>query len=203
MAYATMVTMVTMLINIATATGIAEGRITVVLRRWDAPRAKVGGTQRTPSGTIRIDGVREYPGDYSVTRAQARAAGFPDAKSAQAELDRRPAAYTYVIAVSYVAPDERHELAADTGLTEPEVTAITTRLHAWDAASSDGPWTVKYLELIAANETVRAPDLAATVGQETARFKRRVRRLKGLGLTISLDVGYRISPRGKAYLTLR
>jgi hypothetical protein len=27
-----------------------------------------------------------------------------------------------------------------------------------------------------------------------------VRQLKGLGLTISLDVGYRLSPRGRAYL---
>lgn len=30
--------------------------------------------------------------------------------------------------------------------------------------------------------------------------ERRVRQLNGLGLTISLDVGYRISPRGLAYL---
>lgn len=192
-----------MLINQVVAAGIADGSITLVLRRWDAPRAKVGGTQRTPAGTIRIDGIREHPADYAVTRAQARAAGFPDAKSAQAELDRRPAAHTYVIAVSYLAPDERRELAADDTLTDVDVAAITARLRAWDAASSDGPWTGKYLALIAANETVRAPDLAISVGQETARFKRRIRQLKGLGLTISLDVGYLISPRGRAYLRLR
>jgi hypothetical protein len=191
------------LINQATAAGIADGSITLVLRRWDAPRAKAGGTQRTPAGTIRIDGVSECPADHRVTRAQARAAGFRDAKSAQAELDKRPAAHTYVITVSYLAPDERHELAADDQLAGPEAATITARLHAWDAASSDGPWTVGYLQLIAANETVRAPDLASTVGQETARFKRRVRQLKGLGLTISLDVGYRISPRGRAYLRAR
>ena len=35
---------------------------------------------------------------------------------------------------------------------------------------------------------------------ETLPFKARVRRLKALGLTISLDVGYRLSPRGKAIL---
>ena len=54
--------------------------------------------------------------------------------------------------------------------------------------------------MIGANETVRAPDLAASVGLEVPRFKRRVRQLKGLGLTISLDVGYLLSPRGRAYL---
>jgi hypothetical protein len=47
---------------------------------------------------------------------------------------------------------------------------------------------------------VRAPDLAAREGLDVPRFKRRVRQLKGLGLTISLPVGYRISPRGKAFL---
>ena len=62
------------------------------------------------------------------------------------------------------------------------------------------PWTRQYLTMIAADEAVRAPDLAARVGLDTPRFKRRVRQLKGLGLTISLDVGYRISPRGRAFL---
>ena len=188
------------LINQATAAGIAAGRVTLVLRRWDVPRAKAGGTQRTSAGTIRVDRVREHPADYRVTRAQALAAGYPDAASAQAELDRRPAAHTYVITVAYLAPDERHALAAADQLDATDLATISARLQRWDAASSDGPWTTRYLNLIAANEGVRAPQLASEVGLETARFKRRVRQLKGLGLTISLDVGYRISPRGKAFL---
>ena len=43
-------------------------------------------------------------------------------------------------------------------------------------------------------------ELAAAAGQERAYFKLRVRRLKALGLTESLEVGYRLSPRGAAYL---
>jgi hypothetical protein len=165
------------LLNRDTAEGIANGTITLVLRRWDVPRAKQGGTQRTSVGTIRIGAVTQYPGSHRVTAAQARAAGYPNAKSAQADLDRRPAKHTYAIEVYYLAPDERPDLAA-----------------------AEAPWTHEYLALIAANEAVRAPDLAARLGMETARFKRRVRQLKGLGLTISLDVGYRISPRGRAYV---
>ena len=83
-----------MLLNRDTAEGIANGDITLVLRRWDAPRAKAGGTQRTVAGTVRIDDVAEYPGSYRVTAAQARAAGYPDAKTARQELDRRPAKHT-------------------------------------------------------------------------------------------------------------
>jgi hypothetical protein len=188
------------LLNRDTAEGIANGSITLVLRRWDAPRAKVGGTQRTVAGTIRVDDITEYRGRYRVTAAQAHAAGYPDAKSAQKELDRRPARHTYVIAVSYLAPDERPELASDDRLSDANVSAISARLDRWDAATE--PWTRQYLKMIGDNEAVRAPDLAARVGLDVPRFKRRVRQLKGLGLTISLDVGYRLSPRGRAYLRL-
>jgi hypothetical protein len=188
------------LVNRTMGAGIAEGSITLLLRRWDAPRAKRGGTQRTPAGTIRIEDVAEYPSDYHVSDRQARAAGYPDAATAQAQLDRRPARHTYVIAVSYLAQDERPALAADDRLTACDVAGIAARLDRWDAASRGAPWTRQTLALIAGNEAVRAPDLAARVGLDVPRFKRRVRQLKGLGLTISLDVGYRLSPRGKAFL---
>ncbi|MFI5508785.1 hypothetical protein ACIA48_15030 [Mycobacterium sp. NPDC051804] len=187
-----------MLLNRDTTEGIANGSITLVLRRWDVPRVKAGGTQRTMAGTIRIDDVTEYPGGHRVTAAQARAAGYPDAATAQRDLDRRSARHTYAIAVSYLAPDERPDLASDDRLSADDVDTIAARLDRWDAATE--PWTRQYLELIAANEAVRAPDLADRVGLDVPRFKRRVRQLKGLGLTISLDVGYRISPRGRAFL---
>ncbi|MDT5218750.1 MAG: hypothetical protein QOF15_855, partial [Mycobacterium sp.] len=67
------------LLNRATAEGIARGEVSLVLRRWDRARVKPGGTQRTIAGTIRIDGVQQRPPDHRVTAKQARAAGFPDA----------------------------------------------------------------------------------------------------------------------------
>ena len=116
-------------------------------------------------------------------------------------MDRRPAAHTYVITVSFVAPDERPDLAADDTLTADDVAAIAGRLDRWDAAA-ETTWTRDYLRTIGENEAVRAPDLAAGFGMDVPRFKRRVRQLKGLGLTISLDVGYRLSPRGRAFLRM-
>jgi hypothetical protein len=188
------------LLNRDTAEGIANGSITLVLRRWDVPRARAGGTQRTMAGTIRIDDVTEYPGRYRITAAQARAAGYPDAATAQKDLDRKPAKHTYAMAVSYLAPDERPDLAADDRLSMADVEAIAARLDRWDAVTQ--PWTRQYLAMIDANEAVRAPDLADRVGMDVPRFKRRVRQLKGLGLTISLEVGYRLSPRGREFLRL-
>jgi hypothetical protein len=46
---------------------------------------------------------------------------------------------------------------------------------------------------------VRAGDLAVELGREREPFKIDVRKLKNLGLTTSLEVGYRLSPRGEAY----
>ena len=56
------------------------------------------------------------------------------------------------------------------------------------------------LRTIAARPATRAADLAASFGRETQPFKLDVRKLKNLGLTLSLEVGYRLSPRGEAYL---
>ncbi len=86
-----------------------------------------------------------------------------------------------------------------TDLAEEERRALDERLDRWDAARG-APWTRKILRLIAERPAVRAPDLAASLGRETLPFKRDVRKLKELGLTHSLPVGYEISVRGRAYL---
>ncbi len=97
-------------------------------------------------------------------------------------------------------PDPRSELAATGALSADEVADLRRRLERLDRASSHGPWTNDVLQVIAARPAVRAADLAAGFGRETQPFKLDVRKLKNLGLTLSLDVGYRLSPRGEAYL---
>lgn len=81
-----------------------------------------------------------------------------------------------------------------------EDAALIARLDRFDRASSRGPWTRETLAIIGANPARRAADLAAALGRETAPFKRDVRKLKELGLTESLEIGYRLSPRGVALL---
>ena len=43
-------------------------------------------------------------------------------------------------------------------------------------------------------------ELAAERGVELLPMKADIRKLKGMGLTISHEVGYELSPRGAAYL---
>jgi hypothetical protein len=97
-------------------------------------------------------------------------------------------------------PDPRVALREQSELSDDDRRAIDERLDRWDAARAEGPWTREVLRLIAGRPGVRAPDLAASLGRETLSFKRDVRKLKELGLTCSLTVGYEISHRGRAYL---
>jgi hypothetical protein len=82
---------------------------------------------------------------------------------------------------------------------EEELARIVTRLVRLDAAA-DAPWTTRYLRLIADHPATVARKIAPHVGSELLPFKRRVRQLKELGLTESLEIGYQLSPRGQVVL---
>ena len=79
--------------------------------------------------------------------------------------------------------------------------SILQRLGRLDARGASGPWTCGVLKILRERPAERAAELARAFGMDKAAFKANVRKLKGLGLTESLRVGYRLSPRGKAVLS--
>jgi hypothetical protein len=186
------------LIDRATAQGIADGTVTLAFRRWDRPRMRPGSRQRTGAGVVEIVSVEQVDPD-SLTEDDARAAGVASLARLHRLLDRREGAAVYRMGVRWAGPDPRVALRADSALSAADRQALDGRLDRLDAVR-DAPWTREVLRLIAAHPGVRAPDLAAGLGRETLPFKRDVRRLKELGLTHSLEVGYELSPRGRVYL---
>jgi hypothetical protein len=175
---------------------IGEGEVTLAFRRWRRPTVKAGGTLRTRVGVLAIDSV-EVVDERDVTDADARRAGAPDR---EAVLSQGPAGRPlYRIEFRLAGPDPRIALRERSDISPGERAEIDARLARLDAASRHGPWTGTVLGLIAERPGTRAPDLAASLGRETAAFKADVRKLKELGLTESLAVGYRLSPRGRAY----
>jgi hypothetical protein len=186
------------LISPATAQGIADGSVTLAFRRWDRPRVRPGGTQRTVAGVVRFDTVEEVDPD-TLTEDDAVRSGVRSLEELLRLLARRDGAHLYRMEVSLAGADPRVALREQDELSEDDRRAVDARLDRWDAARST-PWTRDVLRLIAENPGVRAPDLAASLGRETLPFKLDVRKLKELGLTRSLPVGYEISPRGRAYL---
>ena len=167
--------------------GIADGTIDLQFRRWDRPRARAGGRQMTAVGVVRVDDVRVV---RTVSKRDARRAGFGSPDEVVAAL--RPDGDLYRIALHLEGPDPRVALrdTIATGADLAELRAKVDRL----------PWGMDYLRAIRERPAVPAEELAASFGLEKRVFKPRVRRLKELGLTISLSPGYRLSPRGEAFL---
>ncbi len=187
-----------MLIPPATAHGIADGSVTLAFRRWDRPRMRPGSTQRTVAGVVEVITVEEVEPDR-LTEEDAARAGTRSLAELRRLLDRRDGARVYRMEVRLAGADPRVALRERREVPEVERREIDARLDRMDAARGR-PWTREVLRLIAERPGVRAPDLAASLGRETLPFKRDVRKLKELGLTCSLAIGYEISSRGRAYL---
>ncbi len=180
--------------------GIADGTVTLTFRRWKRPQAVAGHRYRTAAGLIDVDTVR-IVAPVDVSDDEAVRAGYPSAAALLADLRGTADQPVYRVAFhAATGPDERDVLARHDDLTPGDVAELDRRLERFDRASSHGPWTAEVLRAIEARPAVRAADLAASFGRETPPFKLDVRKLKALGLTLSLDVGYRLSPRGEAYL---
>lgn len=180
---------------------IARGEVTVTFRRWKAQQVLAGRRYRTAAGILEIESVSTWK-EENVSDDDAQRAGHTDASSLLADLPVRPGLPLYRIQFHVVDdPDPRAELAARDDLTPAEVAEISKRLQRLDRASPHGLWTLPVLEMIESHAGRRAPDLAAHFGRETQPFKTDVRKLKNLGLTLSLKIGYQLSPRGEAYLS--
>jgi len=183
--------------------GVAEGRITTAYRRWAEARVVEGRIYRTNAGRIEIDSVREVNPDLIADNdADVIAADRGNAKDVRRRLRGNEDWPTYLIKFHLVeGPDPREQLAAQSTLSPDDLEDLNARLAKFDELSSQGPWTTATLRLIQSKPATRAADLATELGRETAPFKLDVRKLKNLGLTHSLEVGYELSPRGKAYLS--
>jgi hypothetical protein len=180
-------------------TGIVSGEVDLVFRRWRRPAVRPGTRVRTAVGVLEV-GTVEAVDESSVTEDDARragAAGRADLLAYQRQGEDRQ---LYRIKIRFAGEDPRVELRQDTDLSAGDLDEIVAGLARLDAHSSHGPWTTTTLELIAARPGERAADLAASVGREKPPFKVDVRKLKERGLTESLDVGYRLSPRGRLVL---
>lgn len=187
-----------MLFNAATLRGLADGTVTRTYRRWSAPRARPGSRFTTGIGVVEVVDVVAAP-PAELTEADAAAAGFGSLRQLRHWTDARGTGDLYRVDLRLAGPDPRVALRADAALSAADVAALDRRLDRMDAAA-ERPWTRPVLRQIRRRPAVVSTELAAEAGQDRAYYKIRVRRLKALGLTESLEVGYRLSPRGAAYL---
>ncbi|SFB72735.1 hypothetical protein SAMN04487968_101172 [Nocardioides terrae] len=175
---------------------IASGEIDLAFRTWTRPMHVAGGRQRTRIGVVEFTEVAKVD-PAELTDEDARRAGT-DLARLRAFLSRKDGD-VYRVGVRFAGADERVALRAKRP-GRRQVAEVLDRLAAMDRRSRRGPWTREHLELIEARPAELAETIAASIGREKKPFKADVRRLKELGLTESLPVGYRLSPRGRAVL---
>jgi hypothetical protein len=178
--------------------GIREGTITLAFRRWKRPTVREGGKLMTPVGQLTIGAVTTTD-LWHITAEEARRAGYDSLDELETELMVRETGEIYRIELGPLHPDPRITLR-DSLPTEKELEDLHLKLKSLDKRSGSGSWTYQVLLVIHTNPRVRAGDLCGEVKQEKEQFKKNVRKLKNLGLTESLEVGYRLSRRGRAFL---
>jgi hypothetical protein len=131
-----------------------------------------------------------------ITAADAVLAGFATRDELIAFLER-DTGEVFRVSLQHGGDGDRVEIALDDKLKPDDVSTIREKLARMDR---DEPWTRKTMKLIEKHPRIAASKLAAKLGRETLEFKTDVRKLKKLGLTQSFEVGYELSPRGRAYL---
>lgn len=174
---------------------IRSGAVTLTFRNWKRPHAKVGGVYRLrPSGAVKVTRLGTVRLS-ELTSEDARCAGFISVDALAAFLDLPLSAA--VTKVEFALTDD-----APKGIPTLTPAEVAKRLAATDQRSA-APWTARALALIDAHPATRAGDLAPVMGWETPKFKANVRKLKALGLTQSLEVGYRLTDLGARVVRMR
>jgi hypothetical protein len=190
--------------------GLVDGSITLTFRQWEKPHVKVGGRYRVhPIGVVEVDEVTRVA-LKDVSDDDAVKSGFASRDEFITHLagwkkDGAPATsetLLWKVRLHHGGDGDRVSAALDTALSQADVEKLCKKLAALDARAK-APWTRKVLSLISRRPKVAASKLAKSLGRETLPFKVDVRKLKKLGLTESFEVGYGISPRGRAFLKRR
>jgi hypothetical protein len=172
--------------------GIADGSITATFRAWKRAQAKVGGRYRVAGMLIEATGVRQVAVS-EITADDARRAGAADVDALRTRLGTTDPVWR--IDFVLVGADDRIALRTETSAADLD--DVMGRLSRLDR---NGAWTRTTLQLIERYPGIVSTTLARHADQDRATFKANVRKLKELGLTESLDIGYRLSPRGEAVL---
>lgn len=188
-----------MLFKQATLEAIKAGTVSLAFRKWKRPAAKAGSLIKTAVGLIKIAKISVITAGQ-IKATHAKEAGYKNLQELQTTLDKIQEGDIYKIQVQYHAADPRIELRQQAQLSGAAYTELKTRLDRLDQYSKTGAWTLQILLVIQDNSMLKAADLALKTGKEKDWLKLNIRKLKNLGLTISHDPGYELSPLGKAYL---
>ncbi|TAK67999.1 MAG: ASCH domain-containing protein [Dehalococcoidia bacterium] len=180
---------------------VARGEITVTFRLWKSAHVRAGKTYESGFGRIEVEDVRVIPAAM-ISEDDIGPSGCDDVAAIRELAGEHTKAQ--------VGPDTllhrvQFRFIGDGAMpieprTPIDMELVAARLERMDRLAPRGPWTLAALRMIERRPRAAARLLAAELGYETLDFKRNVRKLKALGLTISHEAGYELSDGGRAYV---
>ena len=176
---------------------IMAGEITRTYRRWKRPQVVAGNHYKLgANGYIEVTTFTEVPDgaklNLASTGLEADDPLVTGLGSGQGNL--------YCIEFRYAGAQPQLEPDRGVPASDEDLEALHRKLEQKDARR-ERPWTLQLLELINEHPGTGSKVLCQHMNCDQPALKQDVRKLKALGLTISLETGYKLSPRGRAYLT--
>ena len=178
---------------------IREGDVTCSFRKWQRPQVKIGGRYNIHGyGAIEVNAIQPVKAGRARLKDIKRS-GFDTRAELLNMLNAESNDTLYLIELRYLgsAPVKQPDRQA---LSKPELHELIAKLQNMDIRSKKGPWATATIKLIGQHPARRAPDLAAILSWDTQPFKANVRKLKAMGLTESMETGYRLTVRGMQVL---
>ena len=188
-----------MIFKLSHLEGIKAGKITLAFRKWKKPTVRKGSLIKTEIAVVEIVDVCEAQ-LHDISNSYAVNAGFDILKNLIKAIDSVQDGTLYKIKVRYYSEDPRIALREHTAVPEHDFQLLKKKLERLDNHSTMGPWTLTVLKAIGDNPKLRAADLAKKLDMQKDELKINIRKLKNLGITISHEVGYTISPLGEFFL---
>jgi biotin operon repressor len=187
-----------MLFKIEDLKRIKSGDISLAIRKWKSPRVRKGLLIKSPIGQIEILDI--FPVEINNVNEEDAIAAGRNLTELRNSLNERPEGTIYKVYLSYHSPDPRVALREQSELSDLELEQIYKKLKKFDGFGKYGPWTLRVLQVISDRPQTKAADLAKKLDYSKEWLKPNIRKLKNLGLTISHEIGYSISARGKVFL---
>lgn len=170
---------------------IEKGEVSIAFRQWKKLSITEGKTLKTSVGLILFKKITVVKLD-ALTKSDAIKAGLDSLEALVKDLSGEGTIYK--ITFSLTGPDPRLKLREEKSFSADDKEALLKKLKP--------TWVLPVLTYLSKNEGTPSKVMADELGYEQMKLKLNVRKLKNLGLTISLGTGYKLSPRGKVVLKL-
>ena len=176
--------------------GIKAGTVTLAFRKWKSTQLKRGSLLKTDVGIVEITDIAII-NEPHINEIDAQKAGFINLESLMKSIYSAEIGKIYKIHVRFLKETQAKKIKEKISLSQSEIDSYKAKLLQMDKYARNGFWTKDILTSIKDNPKLSATQLSLKTGKTKEWLTQSIRKLKNIGLTVSLDPGYDLTPTGK------